>query len=433
MTPEITGLLGIIILLILIFLRVPVGFAMSFVGFAGFTYLVGFDAALGLLRNVPYTTVASYSLSVVPLFILMGAFTFHAGLSQDLYATAQKWLGHLPGGLSMATVAGCAGFAAISGSSMATAITMGNVALPEMKRYNYDPALATGSIAAGGTIGILIPPSVTLVVYGIITETSIGKLFLAGLIPGFLEAAFYIVTIYLVCTLKPNWGPRAPKVGLVEKLISLKNTWAILLLFLLVIGGIYLGIFSPTEAGGVGAFGAFVFALARRKLTWEKFKQSIIQTAGMTAMIFTILIGAYLLTYFMAVSRLPIELSETIGSLQLNNYLLLVCMLFLYVILGCFLDVMAMIMLTIPIFFPLIESMGFSPIWFGILVVRIVEMGLITPPIGMNVYIIKSVAKDVPMETIFKGIVPFLISDILHVALLVAFPAITLFLPNLMK
>jgi C4-dicarboxylate transporter, DctM subunit len=433
MTPEITGLLGIIILLILIFLRVPVGFAMSFVGFAGFTYLVGFDAALGLLRNVPYTTVASYSLSVVPLFILMGAFTFHAGLSQDLYATAQKWLGHLPGGLSMATVAGCAGFAAISGSSMATAITMGNVALPEMKRYNYDPALATGSIAAGGTIGILIPPSVTLVVYGIITETSIGKLFLAGLIPGFLEAAFYIVTIYLVCTLKPSWGPRAPKVGLVEKLISLKNTWAILLLFLLVIGGIYLGIFSPTEAGGVGAFGAFVFALARRKLTWEKFKQSIIQTAGMTAMIFTILIGAYLLTYFMAVSRLPIELSETIGSLQLNNYLLLVCMLFLYVILGCFLDVMAMIMLTIPIFFPLIESMGFSPIWFGILVVRIVEMGLITPPIGMNVYIIKSVAKDVPMETIFKGIVPFLISDILHVALLVAFPAITLFLPNLMK
>jgi C4-dicarboxylate transporter DctM subunit len=433
MTPELTGILGIVILLILIFLRVPVGFAMTFVGFAGFAYLVGLDAAFGILRNVPYTSVASYSLSVVPLFVLMGAFTLHAGLSQDLYATAQKWLGHLHGGLSMATVAGCAGFAAISGSSMATAITMGRVVLPEMKRYNYDPALATGSIAAGGTIGILIPPSVTLVVYGIITETSIGKLFLAGFIPGVLEAVFYIITIYIVCKLKPSWGPRAPKVSLTEKLISLKNTWAVLLLFLLVIGGIYLGIFSPTEAGGVGAFGAFAFALGRRKLGWKEFKQSIIDTAGMTAIIFTILIGAYLLTYFMAVSRLPIELSEAIGSLQMNNYLLLVCIMVFYIFLGCFLDVMAMIMLTIPIFFPLIQSMGFSTIWFGILVVRIVEIGLITPPIGMNVYIIKSVAKDVPMEKIFKGIIPFLASDVLHVVLLVAFPAISLFLPSLMK
>jgi C4-dicarboxylate transporter DctM subunit len=433
MTPVTTGFIGIIALLVLLFLGMPIGVVMSIVGFAGFAYLAGFDAALGLLRNVPYTTVASYGLSVVPLFVLMGSFCYYAKMSQDLYDTAHKWLGQFPGGLSMATVGGCAGFAAISGSSMATAITMGTVALPEMKRYNYHPALATGSIAAGGTIGILIPPSVTLVVYGIITEVSIGKLFLAGFIPGILEAVFYIITIYIVCKLRPEWGPPAPKTSLVQKIISLKNTWAVLALFILVIGGIYWGIFSPTEAAGVGAFGAFVIGLLRRKLGWQEFKQSLVETVGMTAMVFTILIGAYLLTYFMAISRLPNELASIISGLQLNSYIILTCMLVFYVILGCIFDPIAMILLTIPIFFPLVTSMGFSPIWFGILIVRIIEMGLITPPVGLNVYIIKGVAKDVPMETIFKGIIPFLIADLLHVAMLVAFPSIALYLPSLMK
>jgi C4-dicarboxylate transporter DctM subunit len=433
MTPVTVGFIGIIALLVLLFLRMPIGIVMSLVGFIGFAYLAGFDTALGLLRNVPYTTVASYGLSVVPLFVLMGSFCYYAGLSKDLYDTAHKWLGQLPGGLSMATVGGCAGFAAISGSSMATAITMGTVALPEMKRYNYHPALATGSIAAGGTIGILIPPSVTLVVFGIITEVSIGRLFLAGFIPGILEAVFYIITIYVVCKLRPKWGPPAPKTSLVQKIISLKNTWAVLALFILVIGGIYWGIFSPTEAAGVGAFGAFVIALLRRKLGWQEFKQSLVETVGMTAMVFTILIGAMLLTYFMAISRLPNELATLIGGLQLNSYIILTGMLIFYVILGCIFDPIAMILLTIPIFFPLVTSMGFSPIWFGILIVRVIEIGLITPPVGLNVYIIKGVAKDVPMETIFKGIVPFLIADLLHVVILVAFPSITLFLPGLMK
>lgn len=433
MTPEVVGFIGIIALLALLFLGIPIGFVMSIVGFAGFAYLAGFDTALGLLRNVPYTTVASYGLSVVPLFVLMGAFCYHAKISQDLYDTAHKWLGQLPGGLSMATVGGCAGFAAISGSSMATAITMGTVALPEMKRYKYHPALATGSIAAGGTIGILIPPSVTLVVYGIITEVSIGRLFLAGFIPGILEAMFYIITIYVVCKLKPDWGPSAPKTSLVQKIVSLKNTWAVLALFILVIGGIYWGIFSPTEAAGVGAFGAFVFALLRKKLGWREYKQSIAETVGTTAMVFTILIGAMFLTYFMAISRLPNELALIIGGLQLNRYLILAGMLIIYVVLGCIFDPIAMILLTIPIFFPLIISMGFSPIWFGILIVRVVEIGLITPPVGLNVYIIKGVAKDVPMQTIFKGIFPFLIADLLHVSILVAFPSLTLFLPSLMK
>jgi C4-dicarboxylate transporter DctM subunit len=433
MTPTTAGFIGMIFLLVFIFLGMPVGFAMTLVGFAGFAYLASFDAALGLLRNVPYTTVASYGLSVVPLFVLMGALCYQSGLSKDLYSTAHKWFGQLRGGLAMATVAGCAGFAAISGSSMATAITMGTVALPEMKRYNYNPSLATGSVAAGGTIGILIPPSVTLVVYGIITEVSIGKLFLAGFIPGVLEAVFYIITIYIVCTIKPHWGPPAAKTSFVQKIISLKNTWAVLVLFVLVIGGIYWGIFSPTEAAGIGAFGAFVIALVRRKLSWQGFKQSLVETVEITAMVFTILIGAMLLTYFMAVSRLPNELAMIIGGLQLNRYVVLSGILIIYVILGCFLDPMAMILLTIPIFFPLIESMGFSPVWFGILIVRVVEIGLITPPVGLNVYIIKGVAKDVPMQTIFKGIIPFLISDILHVTMLVIFPSISLFIPSLMK
>ncbi|MFH1647796.1 MAG: TRAP transporter large permease [Chloroflexota bacterium] len=413
MSPTTVGALGFVILLVLLFMGMPVGFVMSLVGFAGFAYLSGFDSALGLLRNVPYSTVASYGLTVVPLFVLMGSFCFYAGLSKDLYDTAHKWLGHLPGGLSMATVGACAGFAAVSGSSIATAITMGTVALPEMKRYNYDPALATGSIAAGGTIGILIPPSIALVVYGIITEVSIGKLFLAGFIPGVLEAVFYIITIYIICRFNPRLGPPAARTSFVQKIVSLKNTWSVLILFLLVIGGIYIGVFSPTEAAGVGAFGAFAIAMIRRKLGWQQFKKSFVETVSTTAMMFTILIGAMILSYFMAISRLPSELAAFVGGLQLNNYLVITGILVLYVILGCVFDPIAMILLTIPIFFPLVVSMGFSPVWFGIIIVRVIEIGLITPPIGLNVYVIAGVARDVPM--------------------LVAFPSIALFLPSMMK
>jgi tripartite ATP-independent transporter DctM subunit len=433
MTPITIGIIGILLMLVFIFLGMPVGFVMTLIGFVGFAFLANIDSALGLLRSIPYSSVSNYGLSVLPLFVLMGAFCYTAGLSKELYKAANNWFGHLPGGLAIATVGACAGFAAITGSSLATAITMGSVALPEMKRYKYDSALATGCIAAGGSIGILIPPSVGLVIYGIITEVSIGKLFLAGFIPGVLEAVFYMITIFIMCKINPALGPAAAKTSLVQKIISLKNTWMVVALFALVIGGIYFGIFSPTEAAGIGAFGAFIFSLAQRKLGWAQLKSSVTDTLKTTAMAFTMLVGAMFLTYFMAVSRLPNALSDFVGGLELNPYLILTGILLMYILLGCFLDAVAMIVLTIPVFFPLVVSMDFSPIWFGIIVVRAVEIGMITPPIGINVYVIKGIARDVPMQTIFKGIIPFFIADLFHVALLVAFPGICLFLPGLMN
>lgn len=433
MTPLAVGFIGIGILFILLFSRMPIGFVMALVGFAGFAYLTGFDAALGILRIVPYRTFSDYGLSVIPLFILMGSFCFYAGLSKDLYDTVHKWIGQLRGGLAMATVGACAGFAAISGSSLATAATMGTVALPEMKRHKYDDRLATGAVAAGGTIGILIPPSVALILYGVITEQSIGKLFLAGFIPGILEAVFYIVTIYILCKRNPLMGPPGPRTSLVQKITSLKDTWIVLALFVLVIGGIYMGVFSPTEAAGVGAFGAFLFGLARRRLGWRAIKDSLMETGKTTAMVFIILLGAMILGYFLAVSRLPFEMATIIGGLEVNRYIILGIILIFYIVLGAVMDSLAMMLLTVPIFFPLVMALGFDPIWFGIIIVRTMEIGLITPPVGLNVYIIKGVAKDVPMQTIFRGIVPFLIADLFHVALLVAVPQLSLFLPGFMK
>lgn len=433
MTPLTVGVIGIGVLFLLLCFGMPIGFVMALVGFIGFACLVDFESALGILRIVPYTTFADYGLSVIPLFILMGEFCFFAGLSKDLYDTVHSWLGHLRGGLAMATIGACAGFAAVSGSSLATAATMGSVALPEMRRYNYDDALATGAIAAGGTMGILIPPSVILVLYGIITEQSIGKLFLAGFIPGVLEAVFYMVTIYILCKRNPRLGPPGPRTSMMQKIASLKTTWVVLLLFILVIGGLYKGVFSPTEAAGVGAFGAFAFGLARRRLGLKAIKSSLVETGKSTAMIFIIVMGAMILGYFLAVSRLPFELASIIGGLEVNRYIILGVILVFYIFLGCMMDSMAMLLITVPIFFPLIVSLGFNPIWFGIIMVRICEIGLITPPVGLNVFIISGIAKDVPMYTIFRGIVPFFIADICEVILLVAVPQIALFLPGLMK
>jgi len=432
-TPMTVGIIGICILLVLLFSRMPIGFVMGLVGFAGFTYLSGFDGGLGVLRTVVYSTFADYNLSVIPLFILMGSFCFFAGLSKDLYDTVHSWLGQLRGGLAMATVGACAGFAAISGSSLATAATMGTVALPEMKRYKYDDRLATGAVAAGGTIGILIPPSVILILYGIITEQSIGKLFLAGFIPGVLEAVFYMVTIYLLCKSNPIMGPPGPRTSILGKIASLKTTWVVFALFILVIGGIYLGVFSPTEAAGVGAFGAFIFGLARKRLGWQAFKNSLVDTGKTTAMIFIIILGAMILGYFLAVSRIPFVLADNVGALMVNRYVILVLILLVYLFLGCVMDSMAIMLLITPIFFPLAMSLGFNPIWFGILITRVTEIGLITPPVGLNVYIIRGVAKDVPMQTIFRGIIPFIIADVAHVALLIALPQLSLFLPGFME
>jgi C4-dicarboxylate transporter DctM subunit len=433
MTPLTIGYIGIGLLVVLLFSGIHIGVVMGAVGFLGIACISGWAAGLIVLKTVPFTTFANYSMSVVPLFILMGGFCFYAGISKELYDTVHKWLGHLRGGLAMATVGACAAFAAVSGSSLATAATMGTVALPEMRRYKYDPALAAGCIAAGGSIGILIPPSVPLIIYGILANQSIGKLFIAGIIPGVLEAIFYIITIYILCRLNPARGPSGSKAGFMEKITSLKATWGVLLLFIIVIGGIYFGIFSPTEAAGVGACGACIFAMVRRRLGWPNFKASVVGTVKTTSMIFVIFLGAMILGYFLAVTRLPFELADFVGGLPVNRYVILGLILAVYFVLGCIMDSLAMILLTVPIFYPLITALGFDPIWFGIIIVRAAEIGLITPPVGLNVFVISGITKDIPMYTIFKGIIPFIIADICHVILLVTVPQVATFLPGLMK
>ena len=431
MSPTVIGIIGIGVLLIVLFSRIPIGPGMALVGFAGFAFLSGMGPALGVLRQVPFEIFSEYNLSVVPLFILMGSFSMTAGLSEDLYRVAYKWLGHLKGGLAMATVGACAFFAAISGSSVATAATMATVALPEMRRYKYAPSLATGSIAAGGSIGILIPPSVILIIYGVIAQQSIGKLFLAGFIPGVLEAVFYIFTIVVLVQINPHLGPRGPQTNFRDKMISMVRVWEVVLLFLCVIGGIYAGVFTPTEAAGVGAFGAFFFALIRKRLTLPNFKESVTDTTRNTGMVFIIILGAMILGYFLSITRLPFEMASLIADLPVNRYIILTFILLLLAMLGCIMDSMAIVLLTVPIFFPVILGLNFDPIWFGILVVRVTEMGLITPPVGINVYIIKGISNE-PMGTIFRGVIPFIMADILHIALLMAVPQITLFLPSMM-
>lgn len=433
MTPLTVGVIGLVVLFILLFSNMPLGLVMGVVGFAGFTYLCGLDAGLGMLKTTPYSTFASYTLSVIPLFILMGAFFFNAALSKDLYTAAYSWLGRLPGGVGMATIVACAVFSSISGSSMVCAATFARVALPELKRLNYDPALATGCIAAGGTLDILIPPSVMMIIYCIITENSIGKLFIAGFIPGIIEGIFYVIVIYILCKRNPLLGPRGLGTTLKEKFVAIKLVWPTLLLFVVVIGGLYLGVFTPTEAGGIGAFGAFAFGLIFRRLSWQGFKNSLGETTRTAAMIFIIIMGAMFFNYFLAVSRVPFELATIISTLEMNRYLILAGILVLYIILGALMDELAMVLLTVPIFYPLILSLGFDPIWFGIIIIMMCVFGMIAPPVGVIVYIITGIAKDIPMFTIYRGVMPFFIVDLVLVALLVAFPQIVLFLPNLMK
>jgi tripartite ATP-independent transporter DctM subunit len=432
MDPFLIGVIGIVILIVLLFSKMPIGAGMAIVGFFGFAAVVGFEPALGVLRTVPYTTFSEHSLSVIPLFLLMGAFAFNSGMSEDLFNAVYKWMGHFRGGVAMATIVACACFAAISGSSLATAATLGAIALPEMKKYKYDDGLATGAVAAGGSVGILIPPSVILILYGIITEQSIGKLFLAGIIPGIMEAVFYIFTIGYLTFFKPHHGPRGPKTTFKEKLGSLKSAWEVVLLFVVVIGGIYKGIFTPTEAAGIGAFGTFLFALLRKRLGWNSFTHSLSETVQTTGMLFLIILGAMIFGYFLSVTRLPMEFASVVSDLPVNRYVVLVAILIVTMLLGCIMDSMAIVLLTIPVFYPLIQHLNFEPIWFGILVVRVTEMGLITPPVGLNVFIIKGIS-GVPIGTIFRGVIPHLIADVLQVIVLIIFPQITMFLPNLMN
>ncbi|MFC1533293.1 TRAP transporter large permease [Thermodesulfobacteriota bacterium] len=432
MSPITVGLIAFVCLFILITLGTPVGLAMMVIGFSGLLVFLSVPAALSMLTFIPYETIASYSLSVMPLFLFMANVAFVSGITRDLYNLASKWLGHQRGGIAMATVGASAGFAAVSASSIATAATMGLIAIPEMKRLKYDPGLATGSVAAGGTIGILIPPSGLLIIYGILTEQSIGQLFVAGVVPGILEAVFYMFTIYLLCLRKPSLGPRGLKTSFKEKIMAFGGCGEMVALVLLVLGGLIIGWFTPTEAGGVGAFGAIVFSLLRGRMNWQKFKQALVETMLTTGMIYFILIGAFIFNNFLALTTIPAQLANYIGGMQLPPLVIMSLMIGLYIFLGCIMDAFAMILLTIPIFFPLATSLGFHPIWFGIIIVRVVEMGMITPPIGINVYTIAGVAPDVPMQTIFKGILPFFVADIFHVALLLFVPSVILYLPSLM-
>jgi C4-dicarboxylate transporter DctM subunit len=432
MSPTTAGFVGIGFLLLLLAFRVPIGAVLAVVGFVGFAYLAGLKAALGVLATSPYSTLASHTMSVVPLFVLMGMFGFYSGISRNLYHAAYTWLGRLPGGLAMATIGGCAGFAAICGSSVATAATMGVVALPEMKKFKYADSLATGVLAAGGSIGILIPPSICFVVYGVITEQSIAKLFAAGILPGLLEATLYIITIYILCRRNPRLGPHGLSVSLKGKFLSLKGIWGVLALFILVMGGMYMGIFTPTEAGGIGAFGALLLMVGKRAITRPNFIDSLTETGRITAMIMFIMLGAMIFGYFLTISKIPMNMAERIAGLPVSRYVILTSILFLFIFLGCLMDTLAIILLCVPIFYPVILTLGFDPIWFGVIMVRISEIGLITPPVGINVYTLKGVAKDVSLETIFQGIFPFLVADLISLPILIAFPQISLFLPSLM-
>lgn len=432
MNPLVAGVIGISLLFFLFALGMPIGFVMALVGWMGYVYLGGLDAGLNILGLTFYAGGASYTLSVIPLFILMGQFATHSGLGRDIYYTVDRWLGHRRGGLAMATIGACAGFAAISGSSLATAATMGTVALPQMEKYKYGQALATGTVAAGGTLGILIPPSTTFVFYAILTEQSVGKLFIAGIFPGLLLALLFVLTIYIRVLLNPDLAPRGEKTSFKEKMVSLKGIWQMMVLFLLVMGGIYTGVFTPTEAAGAGAFGAFAFALGKKRITRQNFAETLSQTAQTAAMIFTIIIGAYIFGYFLAVTRIPSELADYMAGLEVSKYIILAAVVILYTILGMFLEGFAILVLTIPIIEPLMMNLGFDPIWFGVMIVIMMEMSLITPPVGINVFVLKGVAKDVPMYTIFRGILPFWLAMFVSLIILSFFPQIALFLPNAM-
>lgn len=427
------GIIGIGLMVILMALKMPIAFCMAFVGFIGMWYLRGVDAALQMVASGAWQAATQYLLVVVPLFILMGMFAFHAKISADLYRTAYTWVGHQPGGLAMATVAACAGFAAISGSSTATAATMATVAIPEMRKFGYARSLATGVVAASGTLGILIPPSIGFVVYAILTEASVGKLFIAGILPGILHASVYMTSIFFRCRLNPQLGPRGPATSFIEKVKSLKGTWTTILLFGFVMGGIYFGFVTVTEAAALGVFGAFIIALALRKLSRKGFVDSLLETGKLTAMIFAILVGARILGYFVAISNVSLELSNLIISLEVSRYVILVAILFAYLILGMLMNIIPMMMLTLPIMYPTILALGFDPIWFGVIMVVMMEVGQVTPPVGITVFVVAGVAKDVPMGTIFKGILPFWVCDIAVVTILVLFPQISLFLPSMMK
>jgi tripartite ATP-independent transporter DctM subunit len=432
MSPVAAGLVGIGCLFVLLILRTPVAFAMMIVGFFGYWHLEGLRSASGMILTESFSTVSNYNLIVVPMFVLLGNIASAAGFSRGLYDAAFAWVGRFRGGLASASVLGCAVFSAVSGSSVATAVTLGKVALPEMKRLGYAPALSTGSIAAGGTLGFLIPPSTGFVIYAILTEQSIGRLFMAGILPGLLLTGLFIVAIWLISVRDPAAGPRGAHVPLADRIRALAEAAPLLLVILLSIGGIYGGVFTPVEASGIGAALVLILAVARRRLSREGFRTAVLSTLTTAAMLYAIVIGANVLNPFFAVTRIPATLGEGLGALGLGPYGTLGVILLAYVVLGMFMDGLSMLVITIPVVFPVITGLGFDPIWFGVIAVIVIEMGMITPPVGLNVFVVRGVAGDVPLVTIFRGVLPFLGAMIVGLLLIIAFPGIALLLPNSM-
>ena len=432
MTPTAIGIIGIALLFVLIFTGMPVAFVMIIVGFVGFGYVINFDAAMNLVAKDFLSIFGSQSLTVVPLFVLMGQIAFHSGISKRLFDAAYVFLGHQPGGLAIATIGACAGFSAICGSTNATAATMGAVTLPEMKRFNYRPELATGVVAAGGSLGILIPPSVIFIVYGIMTQQSIGKLFMAGIVPGIILTCFFIATIALWTRLKPDLGPPGPATTLRRKIAAISGMVETIILFVMVMGGLFLGIFTPTEAGAVGALGTLLLSLVKRSLSWKGFVESLMETTRISCMILLIVAGATVFGHFLAITRIPFDIATWVSSLAFHPWIIMLLILLIYFIGGCFIDSLALIMLTVPIFYPVITGLGFDPIWFGVVIVLITQIGVITPPVGVNVYVVSGVARDVPLHIIFKGVLPLMLALVIVVLILIPFPQIALWLPALM-
>ncbi len=433
MDRDLAAILGFVLLFVLMAVRVPIGIAMAAVGVGGYAVLTDVGPGLNLLMHSPLRTASDYNFSIIPMFVLMGVFASAAGMSRELFRAAIAWLGHLPGGVAIASIFACGGFAAINGSSVASAATMTTVALPEMRGAGYRPSISAGVIAAGGTLGIMIPPSGVMVIYGLLTDQDIAKLFVAGILPGLLAVAMYSLTVMLLARLRPHWLPKGRRHDWGERLDSLRAIWATLLLFAFVIGGMYGGLFTVTEAAGMGAVGALVIGVVRGQLDRRQIVICLIDALRVSAAIFTIAIGAFLFGYFLTITQTTQNLTKFLLTLPIGPYGVLSIILFGYLILGALMDELAMILLTVPIVFPVIVGLGFDPIWFGVIIVMVVTLGMICPPVGINCFVINSIARDISLVSIYRGVSPFIVTDIARLAILCAFPWISLVIPNAMK
>lgn len=433
MSPVVAGILGICLLLILFMLRMPISFAMAFVGWVGYCYLGSFHAGCKLLVRDLFTVFNSYPLTVIATFVLMGSYAFASGISKRLYKAAYDVFGSLKGGLAVTTVMACAGFAAICGSTAATVATIGKIAYPEMKRYGYNNTLSTGCIATAATLGILIPPSTIFIVYGILTEQSIGKLFIAGILPGIILAALFSLTVFLICRIKPGWGPSGPSTSIRKKLGALLGIWEAIVLFGITMGGLFAGWFTPTQAGSIGAIGALLMGILRRELPFKTFLEATIDGLRTSCMILFLIAGATVFGHFMAITRIPFILVDWVKGLNISPNAVMAIICVFYLIGGCFIDAMALVVLTVPIIYPLVKELGFNPIWFGVVIVLVSQVGVVSPPVGVNVYVLKGVAEEVPLETIFKGAMYFVGAIIITIALIMLFPGLATFLPKYVK